>query len=68
MKMKLFEYAILLHPKEEKEKETGKTIVVSNPKTILAKDDKQAAMLIAREIPADYIDKLDQVEVIVRPF
>lgn len=69
--MKLFEYAILLHPpekKDEKENDHTKTLIVKVPTTILAKDDKQAGMLIAREIPEDYVDKLDQIEVIVRPF
>lgn len=71
MKLKLFEYAILLHPEESKdpkEKDTGKTTVIKQPTVILAKDDKQAGMLIAREIPDEYVDKLDQIEVIVRPF
>lgn len=70
MKLKLFEYAILLHPVENKDaKEVSeKTTVIKLPTVILAKDDKQAGMLIAREIPADYVDKLDQIEVIVRPF
>lgn len=70
MKMKLFEYAMLVHPAEVKEgeKQPDKTLVIAGPKTILAKDDKQAGMLVAREIPEDYIDKLDRVEIILRPF
>lgn len=70
MKMKLFEYAILLHPLEQKDSKEAseKTSVIKYPTVILARDDKQAGMLIAREIPADYVDKLDQIEVIVRPF
>jgi hypothetical protein len=39
-----------------------------SPKFVLAKSDKEVAMRAAREIPETHLDKLDQVEVCVRPF
>lgn len=66
MKMKLFEYALLLHPKEKDEK--GKTTILKSPSTILAKDEKQAGMMIAREIPQEHMDDLERIDIIVRPF
>lgn len=69
MKLKLFEYAVLLHPATDKDgKEHGKTEILKTPSTILAKDDKQVGILAAREIPAEHLDCLERVEIVVRPF
>jgi len=69
MKLKLFEYAVLLHPETDKDgKPIGKTAVVKEPKTLLAKDEQQVGMLAAREIPTEHVDHLERVEIIVRPF
>jgi len=69
MKLRLFEYAMLLHPSVDKDgKEEGKTIIIKDLNRVLAKDEKQVGILAAREIPAEHIDALDRVEIIVRPF
>lgn len=69
MKLKLFEYAVLLHPEVDEEgKETGKTTILKDLTRQLAKDEKQIGMLAAREIPTENMDHLDRVEIIVRPF
>ena len=69
---KLYEYAVLYHPNPTKEQsEAGdypKSEVVVTPTQCLAKDDAQVAMLAARALPEKYTDKLDDVEIIVRPF
>lgn len=70
MKQRLFQYAILLHPETKDKKETKeKTKLLSDGiQTILAQDEKQAAMLVARAIPEEHIDNLQNVEVVVRGF
>lgn len=69
MKAKLFEYAVLWHPTEKQIKDDGKkTILLAGPKTILAKDDKAAGMSAVMEIPQDYKEQLDQIEIAIRPF
>lgn len=69
MKLKLFEYAVLLHPETDKEgKESGKTTILKDLSRVLAKDDKQVGVIAAREIPNEHIDHLDRVEIVVRPF
>ncbi len=69
MKLRLFEYAMLLHPELDAEgKDKGKTVILKEMTCVLAKDDKQVGMLAAREIPAENMDHLDRVEIIVRPF
>ena len=69
---RLFEFAVLYHPKVVRDalgNETqGPDKIISDPVFTLAKDDKEVAMRAARAIPEDYLDKLDQVEIVVRPF
>lgn len=69
---KLFEYAIVHSPKETKDAQGNDTTapakLVIEPKHILAKDEKEVAMRAAREIPESLLDKLDEIEVLVRPF
>ena len=69
---KLFEYTVIYNPKPRKDANgndtTPKSELVIEPKWRLADSDKQVAMIAAREIPEQYLDKLDEVEVIIRPF
>lgn len=72
-KGKLFEYAVLYHPKEKKDAagnplETKKSIIVTDVKRVLAISDKEVGMLAAKSIPPEYEDKLDDVEIVIRPF
>jgi hypothetical protein len=72
-KGKLFEYAVIYHPKEKKDAagnplETKKSIVVQDVTRVLAGTDKEVAMLAAKSIPDEYNDKLDDVEICIRPF
>lgn len=70
--MQLYEYAILYHPKVVKDAQGNETQgadeVLIEINSVLAKSDKEVAMRAAREIPEKYLDKLDQVEIVVRPF
>lgn len=69
MKLKLFEYVILLHPETDKDgKYVGKTTMVKEPVRVLAKDEQQVGMMAAREVPAEHMDSLERVEIVVRPF
>lgn len=72
-KGKLFEYAVIYHPKEKKDAagdplEQKKSIIVQDIARVLAGSDKEVAMLAAKAIPDDYNDKLDDVEIVIRPF
>jgi hypothetical protein len=72
-KGKLFEYAVLYHPKQKKNAagevvEEKKSEVVVEPKRVVAITNEEVAMLAARDIPQDLTDKLDCVEIVVRPF
>jgi hypothetical protein len=70
--MKIYEYAVIHHPiatKEQQERgEKPRSEMVVDVTRVLARDDKEASMLAARAIPEAYTDKLDRVEIALRPF
>ena len=71
-KSRLFEYIILYHPKDKKDKDgndiTEKTKLVKGQSSYLGKDEKEVGMIAAREIPDEYLNDLERVEIVVRPF
>ena len=68
-KSKLFQYAIIWHPTEKQVKEDStKSKLVKPLDTILAIDEKSVLMTAAMNIPTEYKEQLDQVEIVVRPF
>lgn len=66
--MKLFEYAVYYVPAEEENAQGQKAVVLVKPTTALAKSEDQARTLASRAIPEEYLEKLDQVTVVIRPF
>lgn len=71
--MKLYEYAVLYHPrpvktKEGEEEKPQRSKLLVDVTRILANNEKEAAMIAARAIPEEYVDKLDRVEIALRPF
>lgn len=70
MDKKIFEYHLILRATDE-EREAGhvsEEMITDAPKTVFAVDEKGALMQAARAIPEKYADKLDQIEVALRPF
>ena len=69
MAVKLYEYAVILDEKRNKDDEvTDDSRIVVEPTTVLAKNDEQAQLLAARSIPEEHLAKLDRLQVVVRPF
>lgn len=70
--MKLFEYCVLFQPKETQDAQgndtTAKSVVLKPITSILASSDREVSIIAGRGIPDEYLDKLDQVEVVIRPF
>ncbi len=70
--MKLYEYAVIYNPiatKEQQERgDKPKSELIVDVKRVLSNSDKEAMMLAARDIPDAYTDKLDRVEIALRPF
>jgi hypothetical protein len=68
-KSRLFQYAIIWHPTEKQVKEEGaKSKLLKELTTILAVDQASVMMLAAMDIPTEYRDQLDQIEIASRPF
>ena len=73
MKSKLFQYAVLWHPKEKKANDQSatpdeKSKIITDLTTVLAPDERTVGMIAARGIPEEYVTALDQIEILVRPF
>lgn len=66
MSAQLFEYAIVLHPNPKDS--ADRPTLVKDVERVLASSEDQAIMLAAREIPEEYLDVLDRVQVVIRPF
>lgn len=70
--MKLFTDAVVHNPKTTHDAQgndtTAPSTILVTPSNILSVDEKTVAMRAARQIPEDYLDKLDEVEILVRPF
>jgi len=67
--MKLFKIAAIYLPKnDEGEVINADCKIIIKPDCILAKDAETAGMKVIRQIPAEYEEKLDEVEVVVGPF
>lgn len=70
--MKLFEYAIIYHhalTKEDRDQgKTARSVLIQPITPVLARDEKEVMILAARSIPETHTDKLDQVEIAIRPF
>lgn len=68
----LFEFCAIYHPlqtKEQRDKgEHQKSEMIVKVQQILAKNEGAAQVLASRQIPEAFLDKLDHVEIIVRPF
>jgi len=67
--LKLYQYSIFYVPTEEevKEKKIG-PVLISDVKSIIASDEKEVTIKVAREIPEEYLDRLENVMIAIRPF
>jgi hypothetical protein len=66
--MKLFQFAVLLHPTDDEKKAGGVSRLVVDVQTVLAHDQNGAVIQAGRAIPPEHMDKLEHLEVAVRPF
>lgn len=69
---KLYEYAALYHPLQTKEQhelgEQPKAELIVEVTQVVASSEKEALMVATRAVPEKYTDKLDCVEIAIRPF
>ena len=65
---KLFQYAIFFVPTEKEVKDGIKATMIKEITTVLAKNDQEVLIIASRQISDVYMDKLNQVQIVVRPF
>jgi hypothetical protein len=78
MRGKLFQFAILFHPNTSGSHvleslgtgsiDTPPSELLVEPQTIVAVSEDEVRILAARKIPDNYTDKIDQIELLIRPF
>ena len=68
MKLKVFEYVVVLHPTEQELKQGKDSSLVAGPTLLLALDEEKAKVRAYRAVSTEYDDALDRLEVLVRPF
>ena len=70
-KGRLYTYAVLYHPKVVKDAAGNeiqeKSSILAGPTSVIAVTDAEAQITASRSIPDNYLDKLEQVEIVVRP-
>lgn len=68
----LYEYTVVHHPRVMKDAQGNETqgpdTVVVDVERVMAKNEGEVAIRAARRIPEQYTEKLDEVEILVRPF
>jgi len=69
-KLKLFEYAVVLHKEKEggKQGEYESAEIVISPTLVLAKDDKEVAFKATRQIKDEHAKNPDNIEILIRNF
>ena len=69
MKKTLFTYAIILDETTDKDGNIVEAAkILKDPTHVLAGSEKEVSILASRQIPDEYIGKLDKVNVAIRPF
>lgn len=63
----LFQYAVIFH-EADKDGDYLDSKVIIEPKFALAKSEKDLVFKITREIPDEYAESADNVQIIVRNF
>lgn len=69
-KAQLFEYVVLFNPeeREDEDKEPEAPEVIVDLQRVLAKSAEEVSIRAARSIPEEYMDRLDEVDIAIRPF
>lgn len=67
-KQQVFEYLVIYHPSEKEAKAGDHSKIIVPATTVIAANQNTATLLAGRAIPTEYVDRLERVEVAVRPF
>ena len=66
--VKLYQFVVFFVPTEKEAKDGVKAEVLVDMTNVLAQTEQEVLIKASRAIPENYLDKLSQVNIIVRPF
>jgi hypothetical protein len=66
--VKLYQFVIFFIPTEKEEEEGLSTKILVDVTNVLACSDQEVLIKASRTIPEEYLTKLSQVNIVVRPF
>ena len=66
--MKIFQYVVFIVPEEKEDGTKEKPAILVQPTTVIAADEKKAGIMATWAIPEEFRDRLDEVNIVVRPF
>lgn len=66
MKNKVFQFVLFYNPEVDSESTVTPAIIVTD--LVVAPDTEKAKLLASRKLPAEWESKINDVEVLVRPF
>lgn len=66
--MRIFEYAVIYNPNEASVEKGDEPKLLVDVTVQLAESEKHVEIVASRAIPDEYLTKLDEVEIAVRPF
>ena len=64
----LFQYAVILRPTTKQRKKDVKSKLIVKTTEILAETEQLAILQIVRVLPKEYEEKLDRLDILIRPF
>lgn len=66
--VRLYQFVVFFVPTEKEAKEGIKPEVLVEVTNVLAQTEQEVLIKASRAIPENYLDKLSQINIIVRPF
>jgi hypothetical protein len=68
-KLILYQVVVLWHPDmSNDDQKKMETTIIFEPKFMLAKDEQTLAYQMIRQVPEKYVETINQVQVLIRPF
>jgi len=64
----LYQYTIIWQPNDQESEAGKKSEILVKPDIMLANDQNSAFIQASRQIPEKFLESLDQVDILIRPF
>jgi hypothetical protein len=68
MEYLVYEYLIIHRPKAKKDEDQLRPELIQGLRTAIASSEQEVLIMASRQIPERYQNKLDEVDIAIRPF